>query len=129
MNQKLEITKYVASQLGLDTDEKSIKKYRRIWWYSTRSKDKGGLQLTEIGFDCLKQAGLQSYKIRFHDPMQYTNQEVIWLDNFIDCPWFLSNLNIQVFSESMAIQLVLFSGDIKKYVGARAKSLKSVDRD
>jgi len=119
----------VASQLGLDTDEKSIKKYRRIWWYSTRSKDKGGLQLTEIGFDCLKQAGLQSYKIRFHDPMQYTNQEVIWLDNFIDCPWFLSNLNIQVFSESMAIQLVLFSGDIKKYVGARAKSLKSVDRD
>jgi hypothetical protein len=55
----------------------------------------------------------------------YNNQEIIWLDNFIDCPWFLTKKEIFVFGEKMAVQLVLFSGNIKKFAHAKAENLKS----
>ena len=36
-------------------------------------------------------------------------------DQFIDCPYYLTNQSITVFSEKKAFELMLFSDDIRKY--------------
>jgi len=124
MNLKIEVTKYVASQLGLETTEKNLRLLKRKWWASTRIKDEGGLQLTEEGFMALHQADIKFHKITMENDIVFTNQKIIWLDNFITCPWFLANSHIFVFTESMAIQLVLFSGNIEKFLYSKAERAK-----
>lgn len=123
MKPKIEITKYVAEQLQLVTDEKSIKKLIPVFWQNPRDKEKGGLRLTDKGFESLKLADIKVHRVRFEEPVQYTNQLIIWLDNFIDCPWYITNREIFVFSEKMAVQLVLFSGNIAKFSAAKAKKV------
>lgn len=122
MNQKNEITRAVLESCGLSSDDKRVKETLPIWWYSTRTKEKGGLRLTEQGFKCLTQADIKSYRIDFEKPITPTNQLIIWLDNFMDCPFYLTNKEIYVFSEKMAVQLVLFAGDIAQYVSIKAKN-------
>ena len=124
MNQKIEITKYVAEKSGLSTDEKSIRKLVTAWWQNPRKKEKGGLRLTDEGFARLT-AHFTAHKVRFEDPVEYTNRLIIQLDNFIDCPWYITNKAVFVFNDKMAVQLVLFSGNIAKFSVAKAKSLKS----
>ena len=124
MNQKIDITKYVADQMGLGTDDRIIRRLVATWWQNTRKKDKGGLRLTEKGFECLSEH-IKSHKVRFQEEFIYSNQLVIWLDHFIDCPWYLTNKAIFVFDDKIAIQLVLFSGNIEKFSRAKARSLKS----
>jgi hypothetical protein len=124
MNQKIEITKYVAEKSGLSTDEKSIRKLVTAWWQNPRKKEKGGLRLTDEGFARLT-TQFTAHKVRFEDPVEYTNRLIIQLDNFIDCPWYITNKAVFVFNDKMAVQLVLFSGNIAKFSTAKAKSLKS----
>jgi hypothetical protein len=126
MMQKIEITKQVLNILVPDYSEKDLKQAVNSLWVSTRKKESGGLRLSETGVNCLIKAGIKSYKVEFEHPIQLTNQLVIWLDNFMDCPFYLTNEEIFVFSEKMAIQLVLFAGDIKQYVSIKARnSIKS----
>jgi len=124
MNQKTDITKYVAEQSNLSTDDKSIRKLISQWWINPRQKVKGGLRLSDDGFARLT-TQFKSYKVKFDEPVDYTNQLIIRLDNFIDCPWYLTKKEIYVFNDKMAVQLVLFSGNIAKFSTAKAKSLKS----
>jgi hypothetical protein len=124
MNQKIDITKYIAEQSGLPTDEKSIRKLIAQWWQNPRNKEKGGLRLTDEGFSRLT-TQFTAHKVRFEEPVEYTNRLIIQLDNFIDCPWYITNKAVFVFNDKMAVQLVLFSGNIAKFSTAKAKSLKS----
>lgn len=121
MNQKYEITKKVLELQGIEADEKRIKKTITTWWFSSRKKSKGGLRLTQQGFDCLVSAGIKSYPIKFEEPVQMTNELIIWIDQNIDCPFFLTNKFIYVFGERTAVQLVLFSGNIAKLYRAHKK--------
>ena len=123
MNQKIKITKYIAEQFNLPTDDKSIKKLIPAWWFNPRKKEIGGLRLTDEGF-ARATAHLKSYKVMFDEPVEYTNQLIIWLDHFINCPWYVTKKEIFVFNEKMAVQLVLFSGNITRYGAAKAKKPK-----
>jgi hypothetical protein len=125
MNLKPKLTKYIAETLGLKTDEKSLRKLQSILFLSTRNKSKGGLRLSDQGFDTLQKADLKFYKIKLDEPVVYNNQLIIWLDHFIDCPWYITNKDIYVFGEKMAVQLVLFSGNIVKFTIAKDKSTKT----
>jgi len=129
MNIKTNLTRYVLEQLGYSIDEKSVKKYQREWFFSLRNKEKGGLRLTNEGFLALTQADIKCHRISLEKDLEYTNQQIIWLDNFIDCPWHLTNKEIFVFTERMAIQLILFSGDIKKFLFSKAEGMKSRSSD
>lgn len=120
MNQKSKITKHILESMGLDASDERVRKTIPTWWYSTRQKEQGGLRLTDQGFEAFQKAGIKEYKVKFDDPIHFTNQLIIWLDNFIDCPFYLRNKEIYVFSEKMAVQLVLFSGNIYKYSAAKA---------
>jgi len=121
MNQKYEITKAVLESLGLVADEKRIKQTIPIWWVNSRKKAKGGLRLTEQGFTCFQNADIKSDKVKFDEPIFYTNQLVIWIDNNINCPFYITDKEIYVFDEKMAVQLVLFSGNIERFCNAKKR--------
>ena len=123
-NQKIEVTKYVATQFGLPTDDKSLRKLIAQWWAYPRHKDRGGLKLTDEGFARLT-AHITSYPVLFVEPMEYTNQLVLYLDNFINCPWYISKKHLYVFDDKMAVQLVLFEGNIARFSRAKAESVKN----
>ena len=121
MNQKLKITKYLVEQNGFSTDHKSIKKFISLWWQNPRIKNIGGLKLTDEGFAEITRH-FTPHKIRFDTKIEYTSQLIIRLDNFITCPWYTLKKDLYVFDDKMAVQLLLFSGDIVKFSEAKAKS-------
>jgi hypothetical protein len=123
MNQKFEVTKFVLETQGLPFDEKRIQKTIPTWWQNPRKKDAGGLRLTEQGFDALQKADIKSYEIKFEEPLVLTNKLTIWLDQNLDCPYYITSKKIWVFGERTAVQLVLFSGNIAKYHRAHERFL------
>ena len=50
------------------------------------------------------------------------------MDEFVDCPYFVDKAKIIVTMEKMALQLMLFAGDVTKYGMARAMS-KAEDQE
>ena len=104
------------TELGIEITPRKIKNYTTAWWQSNRTKAKGGLWLTEQGFEALKKADIKHYKIRFEQPLDsFENRFIIWLDNTIECPFFLTKWEIYVFGEKTAVQMILFSGDLKMW--------------
>jgi len=117
-------TKIFLKELGKSAGETAIKEYMPLWWYNTRNKEKGGLRLTESGFDVVNEIGLQTYDIPYPKDMPLTTQVIIYLDHFIDCPYYLTNRSITVTNEKKAVELTLFSGDLRKYGINKAMSRK-----
>jgi hypothetical protein len=124
-NQKIEITKYLAEQEGLAIDDPHLKKLQSVFWQNPRNKETGGMRLTPQGFETLSKY-FKSHFVRFEETREgfkYTNQLVLRLDNYIDCPWHINHKGVWVFSDKMAVQLVLFSGNIEKFTTAKARAL------
>lgn len=120
-NQKLEITKYLAEQWGLDTDQKSLKKLIILWWQNPRNKPKGGLRFTDEGF-ARASSHIKFHKVDIDENIDYNNQLIIRLDNLIECPWYLNTKHIFLFDEKIAVQMILFSGNIARFTAARVKN-------
>jgi hypothetical protein len=109
-----------------DSDVEAIKKYKSLWWWNFRSKDSGGLRLTEEAMTFIQEdAKIKTYKIEFPKEFAFTPQVLVWLDNFIDSPFYITKKFIVVLKEKAAFELYLFSGDIRKlgYNKALAKRL------
>lgn len=115
MNWKETYTRIFLKELGLDFKEETIKKFIHVWWMNTRNKDEGGLRLTERGLDVVKQIGLETYEIPYPREMPFTTQVIVYLDHFIDCPYYITKKAITVTNERKAVELTLFSGDVRKY--------------
>ena len=104
----------------------AVKKYKSLWWWNFRSKDSGGLRLTEEAMTFIQEdAKIKTYKIEFPKEFAFTPQVLVWLDNFIDSPFYITKKFIVVLKEKAAFELYLFSGDIRKlgYNKALAKRL------
>ena len=54
MNWKETYTKVFLKQSGKSVSDLSVKEYLPLWWQNTRSKDTGGLRLTDVGYDFIK---------------------------------------------------------------------------
>jgi hypothetical protein len=121
---KLVYTKLFLKELGEPVNDTTVKEYLPLWWQNTREKSEGGLRLTETGIEVLKRAGIASYHIPYPQDMPLTAQVVIYLDNFIDCPYHIDKKGITVTNERKAVELALFSGDVRKYGIAKAMSRK-----
>ena len=114
MNWKETYTKIFLKELDKSTDESTVKQYLPIWWKNTREKDSGGLRLTEAGYETVMEIGLATYDIPFPKDMVLTVQVIVFLDNYIDCPYYLFDHSIVVTNERKAVELTLFSGDVRK---------------
>jgi hypothetical protein len=115
MDRKDSYTQAFLKAAGKEHDEKTIKQFRSIWWYSTRGKDVGGLRLTDLGIEFVEtQADIKTYTVDFPKDLTIGPQILIWLDQYIDSPFHLQKKKMKVLSERAAFELYLFSGDIKK---------------
>jgi len=120
MDSKIQLTKIVCTQLGLE-DTKSIEKHHNLIWQNPRKKSQGGLRLTDLGYSIFTdQLDIKKYEIDFPKEFTMTNQITIWLDKFIDSPYYITKKSIIVFKEKTAVQLILFSGDVEKFGLAKA---------
>ena len=122
MNWKETYTKIFLTQLGKAATELSVKEYLPLWWKNTRNKGNGGLRLTDEGYLILQEIELATYDVPDPKDMPLTTQVIIFLDQFIDCPYYLTNRSITVTNEKKAVELTLFSGDLRKYGLSKAMS-------
>lgn len=128
MNKNL-YTKVFLQQLGRSYSDQNVAEVMSLWWQNTRDKKEGGLGLTETGFDTLKEMGLDFYEIPFPMDMPLTAQVMIYLDKYIDSPYYLTKKSVFVTNEKKAVELTLFSGDIRKYGLAKAMRRPAENND
>ena len=115
MNWKDTYTKLFLKELGISVNDVSVKQHKTDWWYNSRNKDSGGLRLTDAGMEVLMKIELATYDIPYPRDTPLTTQIIIFLDQFIDCPYYLTPRSITVTNEKKAVELTLFSGDLRKY--------------
>ena len=116
MSWKETYTKIFLKSADIAVSEITLKEYMPLWWQNTREKESGGLRLTEEGFNFVREKlDLEVYEVPYPIDFSLTTNVLIWLDNFIDCPYFLGRKGIFVTSEKKSMELHLFSGDIRKY--------------
>ena len=114
-------TKAFLQAAELPVNEKNIKDYKAVWWWSFRNKDQGGLRLTEQALEFIEEhAKIKTYKIEFPKEFAFTPQVLLWLDNYIDSPFFVNKKYIIVMKEKAAFELYLLSGDVRKLGHNRA---------
>jgi len=93
-----------------------MREYMPKWWKNSRNKESGGLRLTDEGLTFIKdKLQLQTYDVPFPIDFNLTTQTIIFLDKYIDCPYYLADDGVIVTNEKKAMELMLFSGDIRKY--------------
>lgn len=126
MDIKDTFTSVILSQLGEPIDKDNIQKYRYQFWFNTRSKHLG-LRLTDTALEQIKKAGIRYYEIDIPRNISISAQILVWLDQTLESPYHLTKKKITVLTERSALELYLFTGDIKKlgYVKSITKRLSS----
>ena len=126
MNWKETYTKVFLKAAGIGISDSTLAEYMPLWWQNTRSKEQGGLRLTSAGFDFLIQKlDLRFYEVPYPKDKPITTQTIIFLDKFINCPYFLSKSSIFVTDEKKSLELHLFAGDLRKYGLVKAMKRQS----
>lgn len=116
MNWKEVYTKIFLKQLNKSVNESAVKEYSPLWWQNTRVKNEGGLRLTDEGYRMLtEEIQLATYDVPYPPDFEFTTQTIIFLDKFIDCPYYIGHRSLVVTNEKKALELHLFAGDIRKY--------------
>lgn len=112
-------TKEFYNQIFLEaakeTEITDLNKFEKEIWFNLRNKVEGGLRLTDIGLEYIREkSDIKTYQIDIPKEIKFTPQVLLWLDKFIDTPYHLHKHTISVLSEKTAFELYLFSGDVKK---------------
>jgi len=130
MDVKRHLTKIISNHLGWPTDATTLEKNHVLIWQNPRKKEIGGNRLTDEGLSIFtEKMDMKSYEIDFPKEMTLTNKVTIWLDRFIDGPYYITKTSIIVFKEKTAVQLVLFSGDVQKFGLAKVMSQEAQKED
>ena len=125
------LTKIFLAQWGKGTDETNVKLYSRVWWQSTRVGKQNAFRLSEAGFEFLtNELELKCYEIPFTEQIELSPQTIVFLERYVDCPYFLTSQSITVFSERKSFELMLFSDDIRRFglIKAMTERQKELDK-
>ena len=129
------LTKIFLQQWGKSTDDVNMKLFSRKWWQSTRVNKQTAFWLSDEGYEFLvRDLELKDYEIPFTEPIELSPQTIVFLERYIDCPYYLTTQSITVFSERKSFELYLFSDDIRKFglvkaMSEREKELAKLDKD
>jgi hypothetical protein len=122
------LTKIFLQQWGKTTDEINVKVFGRTWWQSTRANKQNNFRLSEEGYEFLiSELDLKEYEIPFTEPIELSPQTIIFLERYVDCPYYLTTMSITVFSERKGFELMLFSDDIRKFGLIKAMNEREKD--
>lgn len=128
MNWKETYTKIFLKQAEKAITEATLQEYMPIWWQNTRNKSEGGLRLTDEGYRFItEELHLETYSVPYPKDFELTTQTIIFLDKFIDCPYYMDKRCIVVTNEKKALELHLFSGDIRKYGLSKAMKRQNME--
>ena len=110
------LTKIFLQQWGKSIDNANVELYNRQWWQSNRIGKQNAFRLSDDGYQFLVgELDIKEYEIPFTEPIELSPQTIIFLERYIDCPYYLTNQSITVFSERKSFELMLFSDDIRKF--------------
>lgn len=110
------LTKIFLNQWGKSADDANVALYSRKWWNSSRVGKQTAYRLSDDGFDFLTNTlNIKSYEIPFTESIEMSPQTIIFLERYLDCPYFLTYKSITVFNEKKGFELYMFSDDIRKY--------------
>ena len=129
------LTKIFLQQWGKSTDEANFKIYSRKWWQSTRVSKQTAFRLSDEGFEFLvNELDMKSYEIPFTEPIELSPQTIVFLERYVDCPYYLTVESITVFTERKSFELMLFSDDIRKFglikaMNEREKELAKIEEE
>jgi hypothetical protein len=122
------LTQIFLQQWGKSTDDANVKIFGRRWWQSTRAGKQNNFRLSDEGYEFLvKELDLKEYEIPFTEPIELSPQTIIFLERYVDCPYYLTNMSITVFSERKSFELMLFSDDIRKFGLIKAMNEREKD--
>jgi len=122
------LTQIFLQQWGKSTDDANMKIFGRKWWQSTRAGKQNNFRLSDEGYEFLvKELDLKEYEIPFTEPIELSPQTIIFLERYVDCPYYLTNMSITVFSERKSFELMLFSDDIRKFGLIKAMNEREKD--
>jgi len=112
----LTYTKIFLKEQNKSLDQATIKISHKKWFKNTRTKPVGGLRLTSEGYNFLiTDLKLKDYEVPFTAEIDLNPQLIIFFDQFLDCPYYLTTRSLIVFSERKAFELHFFADDIRKY--------------
>ena len=118
-------TTVFLQQAGQAVSDANLKIAKSAWWMNNRSNSQHSLRLTDAGLEFLKSnLDLETYEIPFPASLDLKPQIIIYLDRFMDSPYYLTNRSITVLSERKAFELHLFAGDVQKYGLIKAMNRK-----
>ncbi len=121
-------TKIFLKEMGRSIDDANVQLHLQKWWKSRRTKSEGGLRLSDEGYEFLvNELNLQEHEIPFTDQIELSPQIIIFFDQFLDCPYYLTFQSLTVFSEKKAFELHMFSDDIRKYGLVKAMNARRDD--
>lgn len=124
------LTKIFLQQWGKSTDPANVNMYSRTWWQSNRVNKQDAFRLSDKGYEFLvSELDLKEYEIPFTEPIELSPQTIIFLERYIDCPYYLTNQSVTVFSEKKSFELFLFSDDIRKFGLIKAMNERQKDLD
>jgi len=124
------LTKIFLQQWGKTTDDANLSMYSRTWWQSNRANKQNAFRLSDKGYEFLVgELELKEYEIPFTEPIELSPQTIIFLERYIDCPYYLTTQSITVFSEKKSFELYLFSDDIRKFGLIKAMNERQKDLD
>ena len=124
------LTKIFLQQWGKTTDDVNVKMFSSKWWQSTRVGKQSAFRLSDEGFEFLTtDLDLKCYDIPFTEPIELSPQTIIFLERYVDCPYYLTQESITVFSERKSFELMLFSDDIRKFGLIKAMNEREKDLD
>ena len=121
-------TKIFLKALDRSCDDANVKLHIQKLWQSKRTKESGALRLSLEGYEFLiGELKLEEFEVPFTDKIELSPQTIIFFDNYLDCPYFLTGQSLTVFSEKKSFELYMFSDDIRKYglIKAMNKQKKS----
>jgi hypothetical protein len=124
------LTKIFLQQWGKSTDPANVSMYSRTWWQSNRVNKQDVFRLSDKGYEFLvSELDLKEYEIPFTEPIELSPQTIIFLERYIDCPYYLTNQSVTVFSEKKSFELFLFSDDIRKFGLIKAMNERQKELD
>lgn len=114
-------TKIFLNAMNEEITDELVQKKSHQWWYNIRDKENAGLRLTELGYITLLKNEFVFHKVEYSDKnIIFDSQLLLFLDKFIDCPFFITEKFIFVMSSKKAVELSLISGDIRQYANNKA---------
>jgi len=124
------LTKIFLQNWGKSIDDANVKLYSRKWWQSTRVNKQSAFRLSEDGYEFLvNDLGLTDYEVPFTEPIELSPQTIVFLERYMDSPYYLTAESITVFSERKSFELYLFSDDIRKFGLVKAMNEREKELD